>query len=455
MEAIYRPWECEASTSAPPQAAANVDHVEENDGRKRIHLLPESKQIIYNVYEGLVARGCSNPIKETSELTRVPYTSVQKIITNPNFEKKERKIKKFRRISENLGVEIKNIIYESYKNNVVPTTKNLMGKLEEKGFEIRYCEDTFRLYLRSIGFFYRMLDRRLAIMETLRLKKLRFEYIHQIRKFRAEGRSIIVLDETWYDSHDVLKKGITDGSSKCVLNTPPSRGKRIIILAAGSENGWVEGSLLLSAKNIKDCSADYHQDMDGALFESWFQNQLLPNIPQNSVIVMDNAKYHSRHLIKKPSQATRKDEILNFMASHNIAVPQKNTKKDLLEILKNHDISQQYVVDETAKERGHTVLRLPPYYCVLNPIELIWSSLNRGIRQSNVAPNLSAAVVELIRQEVKKIDSNLWRNCFRHVINVENSYLSPTMPELIINLAEDSDDDETLYFENSDSDEDC
>jgi predicted site-specific integrase-resolvase len=59
-----------------------------------------------------------------------------------------------------------------------------------------------------------MLDRRLAIMETPRLKKLRFEYIHQIRKFRAEGRSIIVLDETWYDSHDVLKKGITDGSSK-------------------------------------------------------------------------------------------------------------------------------------------------------------------------------------------------------------------------------------------------
>jgi hypothetical protein len=41
--------------------------------------------------------------------------------------------------------------------------KKLMGKLEEKGFEIRYCEDTFRLYLRSIGFFYRMLDRRLAI----------------------------------------------------------------------------------------------------------------------------------------------------------------------------------------------------------------------------------------------------------------------------------------------------
>jgi hypothetical protein len=95
MEAIFRPWECEASTSAPPQAAANVDHVEENDGRKRVHPLPESKQIVYNVYEGLVARGCSNPIKETSELTRVPYTSVQKIITNPNFEKRRERPRSF------------------------------------------------------------------------------------------------------------------------------------------------------------------------------------------------------------------------------------------------------------------------------------------------------------------------------------------------------------------------
>jgi hypothetical protein len=123
------------------------------------------------------------------------------------------------------------------------------------------------------------------------------------------------------------KRHYRDGSSKCVLITLPSRGKRIIILPAGSENGWIEGSLLLSAKNIKYCSANYHQDVDGALIESWFQNQLLPNIPQNLVIIMDNAKYHSRLTVKKPSQSTRKDDILNVMANHKIAVPQKNTKK--------------------------------------------------------------------------------------------------------------------------------
>lgn len=52
-----------------------------------------------------------------------------------------------------------------------------------------------------------------------------------------------------------MKHGKKD-TIECVLNTPPSSEKQIIILAAESKNGWVEGSLLLSAKNIRDCSAD-------------------------------------------------------------------------------------------------------------------------------------------------------------------------------------------------------
>ena len=32
------------------------------------------------------------------------------------------------------------------------------------------------------------------------------------------------------------------------------------------------------------------------------------------------------------------------------------------------------VVDETAVRAGHTVIRLPPYYCELNPIELAWAA---------------------------------------------------------------------------------
>jgi hypothetical protein len=71
-------------------------------------------------------------------------------------------------------------------------------------------------------------------------------------------------------------------------------GKRITILHAGSENDWVPNALLLSAKKIKDFRVDYDEDTTADLFEEWFKNKLLPNIPPTSVIVMDNATYHSR-----------------------------------------------------------------------------------------------------------------------------------------------------------------
>jgi transposase len=33
----------------------------------------------------------------------------------------------------------------------------------------------------------------------------------------------------------------------------------------------------------------------------------------------------------------------------------------------------KYKIDEMEQEMGHTVLRLSPYHCELNPIELVWA----------------------------------------------------------------------------------
>ena len=239
----------------------------------------------------------------------------------------------------------------------------------------------------------------------------------------------------------MVKRGITDGSLNCCLNTPPSRGKRIIILHAGSNKGWAKNALLLSAKNVKNCSADYHQDMDAHLFETWFSQQLLPGLPPSCVIVMDNAKYHSRQINKKPTQASKKEEIINFLLSKNVVVPQKCTKKELLGIVKNLNIAPQYMVDEIARQNGHVVLRLPPYYCVLNPIELVWSDLKKRIRRHNTSPNLSPLVVDIIKAEVNNITPETWENCEKHVIKIEDSYVSSSSNNIIINVNPDSEDD--------------
>ncbi|XP_072384665.1 uncharacterized protein [Diabrotica undecimpunctata] len=151
--------------------------------------------------------------------------------------------------------------------------------------------------LKSMGFRYRIIDKRQVIMESHRLQKWRYEYITSIRKFPSENHPIIYLDETWFDTYSTQPKGFADSSGKCKTKAPSNKGKRITILHARLENGWVSNALWLSAKNINDSCVYYHEDTTAELFEEWFKNNLMPNIPQNSVIVIDNASYNSRQLI--------------------------------------------------------------------------------------------------------------------------------------------------------------
>ncbi|XP_050512812.1 uncharacterized protein LOC126888513 [Diabrotica virgifera virgifera] len=241
-------------------------------------------------------------------------------------------------------------------------------------------------------------------MDYPRLIEWRNEYLDAISKFRDEGRPIFYLDETWFDTHDTAQKGWTDDSIKCAPNYPINRGQRIIILNIGSKNGWLGGeSFLQLAKNIKDSKLDYHENMTSSLFKEWFEKKVLPNFPPKSVIVMDNATYHSEQIRKIPG------------------------------------------VDELAKRDGHNVLRLPPYYCVFNPIELIWSQLKESLRRNNCCPNFSSESVSHVVEEIKKISPTLWQNCVSHVIKTEDHYrtLSSHIKPIIITLDNYSSEDDS------------
>lgn len=243
---------------------------------------------------------------------------------------------------------------------------------------------------------------------------------------RKEKKNIVYLDETCFDSHDVIEKGWTNGSTSFSLDVPPSRGKRIIILHAGNENGFVKNGLLLSAKNIKGSAADYHSDMNSELFEKWFENTLLPNIAPNSVIVMDNATYHSRQLRKIPTLGNKKQEILSFLNGEGVTTnPKETKKKQLIDRVKALNFEKTFVVDELAGVKGHQVLRLPPYYCQFNPIEYVWSKVKNELRKNNLRPRLNGEIVSNVRKIIEELETKsetLWQNCIVHVISKEQEY---------------------------------
>lgn len=77
----------------------------------------------------------------------------------------------------------------------------------------------------------------------------------------------------------------------------------------------------------------YNGTTDAPLFEFWFEQWLLPCLPDDAVIVMDNASFHSK-------------ENLNLIAQ-------------------NHN---------------KQIIFLPPYSPELNPIENFWNTLKQWLR---------------------------------------------------------------------------
>jgi hypothetical protein len=64
--------------------------------------------------------------------------------------------------------------------------------------------------------------------------------------------------------------------------------------------------------------------------------------------------------------------MISWLTKNNINFNNKAKKPEIYGIVKLNKGPPIYKVDEFLKRKGHEVLRLPPYHCELNPIELIF-----------------------------------------------------------------------------------
>ena len=178
----------------------------------------------------------------------------------------------------------------------------------------------------------------------------------------------------------------------------------------------------------------------------WFTEQLLPNIPQQSVIILDNATYHYKQKDKPPTTSNRKDDIRKWLDQHNIPYD-NDIKKTLLDKVKQHKLRPTYLTDEAAQQLGHTVLRLPVAHCKLNPIELAWASMKGYVAKHN--KNFTLKEIQTLTPDgIQHTTVDMWRNFCRHVVDVENNYiqkdgiLEEALEEMIIEFGDNSSDEE-------------
>ena len=176
------------------------------------------------------------------------------------------------------------------------------------------------------------------IKERQDIVSWRHSYLRKIRKYRQEGRKIVYLDETWLNTNHVVKGDWLDNPSTslsafeppckgCGRVLPSGNGTRLIILDAGSsEQGLIPGCSLIFES--KTSSSDYHDEMNKEHFTEWFKDTLLPKLPPQSVIVMDNAPYYINLVpdSRVPNTGSRKPDILAWLDRNNIDYPETANK---------------------------------------------------------------------------------------------------------------------------------
>jgi hypothetical protein len=116
---------------------------------------------------------------------------------------------------------------------------------------------------------------------------------------REKLKNIFFIDETWVDSNLTFQKCWQGPGIRGVMDTV-SGSNRPIFVHIRSKDDFLPGAQLAYKANSR--SGDYHGQMNYDDFFQWITHKVIPNLPPNSVVVMDNVPYHSTVHNKPPGK---------------------------------------------------------------------------------------------------------------------------------------------------------
>lgn len=381
----------------------------------------------------------------------------QGIVGTPN---KKRKLSKRKLVTDpSMKFEIKDTVYKMYEAREHITLHSLRDKLSETGVVNISATSLWRVLL-SLGFKYKKEDNRRALCEQPQVAALRTDFLQKFVEAQnhENPRSRVYLDETWVFQKGGLKRCWQDENIRSVKRGKSNEGKRYVILHAGTKDGFIDGAGLIFSSSSK--SADYHDNMNKEMFMKWVEEQLIPNLKEPSLIIMDNASYHSAMKNKPPTLSSKKDEMIRWLEENGIRFERKCNKTDLYKLIKDNSNKQnkKYIIDELFEKYGHKVLRTPPYHCQFNAIELAWATCKRyydnhigkdGYKKENV--------LAMWDEALQSVKGNFWNQCVAHTEKLINECWEKEKPiktrctvePIIIHLNE-SEESDCSFIENDD-----
>jgi len=183
---------------------------------------------------------------------------------------------------------------------------------------------SMRFILQNLGFRFKQTnDGGKYLLERGDIVTARLKFLRTLHNLRASGdsRPIFYFDETWVNQNHTRKdiRVWQDSSGRGGLKVPVGKGSRLIICHAGSAStGYIPASKWVFCSRPKNINLDYHSEMNAESFKDWFLHSFINLLEEGSIIIMDNASYHSRVINKPPSRNTRKADIQKWLQQNNI-----------------------------------------------------------------------------------------------------------------------------------------
>jgi len=297
----------------------------------------------------------------------------------------------------------------------------LHERLSDESFHITTLANTLDRW----GFEFGRGKRVQGLKEKDQVIAARRRYLRKMRENRTSNndtlRPEVYLDESYVNknhSNDFTWYWHEDGPC---IQKPTGKGERLIIMNAITKDGWVPGTKLVFKSTRK--TGDYHGQVNWELFFKWFTEKLLPNIPKNSLIILDNAVYHNVLATgSAPTARCSKAKIVSWLTNNQIPCREDCLKPELVKILQKVAPEPTYELDELASKQGHEVVRTPPYHPELQPIEICW-----GVTKNEIARNCNFTIKGLEKQlelAFQQVTAKTCQKIIKKVQAVQNAFWS-------------------------------
>ncbi|KAK9505317.1 hypothetical protein O3M35_009401 [Rhynocoris fuscipes] len=332
---------------------------------------------------------------------------------------------------------IRRHIHEYYIRGEHPSRNDLLDSLKtENIFHGTILE--LRHIVKKLGFTYKLIEGKMLLWEKNKIANERENFLKILHNNKLEN--IIWIGETVFN----IKSA--DSNDEEVIN----KEWKVIILSAVCIEGFIES---ITKVHVTD---DINKEFNSIEFTDWFEEQLMPSLNSESIVILENSLNHRHILDKAPSnddEFVTKEVIKNWLKQNMIDFDDSFTKAELLCLVDVYkSLVPRYTIDYTAKLFGHQVLRYPINHNHFNPFHLIINEIKNNITCFDLPVTLQEAE-NLIKQSITQLTPDKWKNA----IDKSNSIIEEAWNyELLLKVAKNIIKSELQECNNSvnDNDED-